>query len=175
MKRLFLLMLCLMFILTSCVKITIIMPGDNGRETPKDSDDTVSSGDSLYDDEDWYWEEEEDTTNWGSDTSVDYDLSEMSNIEQYDEALEFVLFFENYVGKSVKLHGQYTKGEYHVFTVADNLNCCYAPFEIITRDGNYPEHEDWVIVKGVLSYLEEGGEKYPYIDVYEVIPSEDRN
>ena len=55
-------------------------------------------------------------------------------------------------------------------TVADNANCCYTDFELVTRDGSYPEEQSWVIVEGVLGYYQLDGENFPHIDVYKVEP-----
>lgn len=100
------------------------------------------------------------------------DLAVLDAAEQYNKAVEIQIYFEEFAGKTVRFGGQYYTGDdgYHYLTVADNANCCYTDFELVTRDGSYPEEKSWVIVEGVLGYYQLDGEEFPHIDVYKVEP-----
>ncbi|MBE6671901.1 MAG: hypothetical protein E7599_00060 [Ruminococcaceae bacterium] len=173
MKKTVVLLLCMMCLLTSCVRIRIILPGQS--DTDKTLDDMI--GENIGDVTDKT--EDEGSFIGGSEvedeTGIDYDYSDLRPADQYNKVLEFVLFFDHYVGSTVKIHGLYTyEDDKHVLTVADNLNCCYAPFEIYVADGSYPANESWVIIEGTLSSVTVEGETINYINVNTVIPSEER-
>lgn len=150
MKRLMLLLLALSMLLTAC-SIRVEMPA-------KSTDAGVSSSEGYSE------ESQEEDPDF-------YDLADVDETTRYEKAVEIRIYYTKFMGKKISLAGQhYFDGSYHFMRVVDNANCCYADFEIITRDGKYPEEDAWFKIEGVLSAYEEGGKEYPYIDVYETTP-----
>lgn len=138
--------MCLM--LSSC-SIRVEMP----TGAPKQSTPSEES----------YYEEEEDPSF--------YDLDDVDETTRYEKVVEIRIYYNKFMGKKISLAGQYYyDGKYHYMRVVDNANCCYADFEIITRDGVYPEKDQWFKLEGVLACYEENGREYPYIDVYKTTP-----
>ncbi|MBQ7848049.1 MAG: hypothetical protein IJ344_07145 [Clostridia bacterium] len=157
MKKLTVFLLAALLLLPSCSTGTT-------TDAPQ-TDESESYGESYYIDGFYESESEEEESDF-------LDLAKLDAAEQYNKAVEIQVYFREFEGKTVRFAGQYYLHEngYHYLTVADNANCCYTDFEIITRDGTYPEDKSWVIIEGVFGYYEQDGKRYPHIDVYKVEP-----
>ncbi len=101
-------------------------------------------------------------------TQVDYDLTEMSGDMVYAVVYQMLTNPDDYIGKTVRLEGQYyasyysvTEQYYHYCLIADAASCCAQGIEFVRGDGaqaypkDYPEDYTDVIVVGTFgSYVE---------------------
>ena len=103
-------------------------------------------------------------------SAVDYDLTEMGSDMVYSTVYQFMVNPEDYVGKTVRVRGQYyanwyeaNQQYYHCVYIADAAACCAQGLEFVWEDGNhvypdeYPEDESTIEVVGTFeTYKEEG-------------------
>ena len=109
-------------------------------------------------------------TNTGTDEeNIDYDITTMSSEMVYATVYQLVTYPENYIGKKVKIGGQYytasneeVQKHYHYVIIADATECCTQGIEFVWTDGNhiypdeYPEEGTVVEVVGIFeSYIDE--------------------
>ena len=77
---------------------------------------------------------------------VDVDLTAFSKTMIYSEVCNILESPEQYIGKTVKMRGQFTilyddsmKKRYYACMVQDATACCHCGIEFELTDGNYPE------------------------------------
>ena len=119
--------------------------------------------------------QEENSSTDMEDGKIDYDLTTMGSDMVYATVYQMMVAPENYVGKTVKMRGQYyvsfyeqTKKYYHYVIISDALACCSQGIEFIWDDGNhiypdeYPPDETMVEVTGIFTTYKEKGEDSLY-------------
>ena len=105
-----------------------------------------------------------------SDGSFDVDLTELSSTVVYSEVYNMMVTPEDYVGKSVRMQGQFAvyEGEqrnYYACIIADATACCSQGIEFILPDSykypeDYPEIGDVITVSGIFDTYTEGEYQY---------------
>ena len=111
----------------------------------------------------------------GSDTSVDYDLTEMNSDMVYATVYQLMMDPDKYVGKTFKIDGSYYSGQdeetstvYHYCVIKDALACCAQGLEFVVEDKDasdkveYPEEETEIEVKGTFETYKESGDDTLY-------------
>ena len=109
---------------------------------------------------------------------IDVDLTQLSSTMVYSEVYNMMVTPENYVGKNVKMDGQFglycgtnpdgTPNEdqlYYACIIADATGCCSQGLEFVlagdrTYPDDYPERGDYISVVGTFDLYEENGSKY---------------
>ena len=111
------------------------------------------------------------------DTDIDVDLTAMSSTMVYSQVYDMLTFPDNYVGKTVKVRGQYyaayseeTKQYYHFVVIADATACCQQGMEFLwlgehNYPGDYPKDNEVIEITGVFELYEEQGNSYCRLDV----------
>ncbi|MGL5437946.1 MAG: hypothetical protein ACRDBO_21635 [Lachnospiraceae bacterium] len=107
---------------------------------------------------------------------IDVDLTGLSATMVYAEVYNMMVYPENYLGKTVKIKGQYyaayiedQDAYYHYVIIADALACCESGIEIIWDNNEheypdeYPDNLTEVEVVGTFSMYEEDGYTYGYL------------
>lgn len=112
-----------------------------------------------------------------ADDSVDIDLTAMNSDMVYSTVYQFMVDPDSYIGKTVKMEGQYyatwyepTSQYYHYVVIADAAACCSQGLEFVWEDGShsypedYPSDETTVSVIGTFEtyYETEDGTEYLY-------------
>lgn len=147
---------------------------DSDGITDEDENSTIPlTGNTLND-------EDADTINVASenaDSSVDIDLTVMNSDMVYSTVYQFMVDPDSYIGKTVKMEGQYyatwyepTSQYYHYVIIADAAACCSQGLEFIWEDGShiypddYPADDTNVCVTGTFEtyYETEDGTEYLY-------------
>ena len=111
----------------------------------------------------------------GSDTSVDYDLTEMNSDMVYATVYQLMMDPEKYIGKTFKIDGLYYSGQneetgtvYHYCVIQDALACCAQGLEFVVEDGSdpdtveYPEEKTEIEVKGTFETYKESDDDTLY-------------
>lgn len=105
-------------------------------------------------------------------SSIDVDLTALSSTMVYSEVYSMVSSPEKYVGKVVKMKGQFavyineTTGRYYyAVIIADAIDCCHQGIEFIwTGDHSYPqdfpEVDKEIEITGVFQTYLENGQTY---------------
>jgi hypothetical protein len=121
---------------------------------------------------------------------VDLDMTNMGAAIAYSQAVDLSENPDNYLGKVIKVKGNYyptyydqTAQYYHLVLVGDATSCCRMPIEfIVTGDytfpDDYPETEAVIIVSGVYEEYDELGETYYHLvaeDITFATPALDTN
>lgn len=97
--------------------------------------------------------------------SIDVDLTSMSSVMVYSEVYNMLGSPESYIGKTIKMKGQYTSYEnpdtgrvYHACIVKDATACCAQGLEFTLAENHseYPSDGDEVTVIGTFSVYQEG-------------------
>ncbi len=97
--------------------------------------------------------------------SVDVDLTAMSSVMVYSEVYNMLGSPESYIGKTIKMKGQYTSYEnpdtgrvYHACIVKDATACCAQGLEFTLAEDSsvYPSEGEEVTVIGTFSVYQEG-------------------
>lgn len=97
--------------------------------------------------------------------SVDVDLTAMSSVMVYSEVYNMLGSPESYIGKTIKMKGQYTSYEnpdtgrvYHACIVKDATACCAQGLEFTLAEDYsvYPSEGEEVTVIGTFSVYQEG-------------------
>ncbi len=111
----------------------------------------------------------------GADTSasgVDVDLTELSSTMVYSEVSNMVTVPDDYVGKTVKMQGQFAKffdesvGEYYfACIIADATACCQQGLEFQLAGNkkypdDYPEDGSEITVQGTFGLYDLDGQTY---------------
>lgn len=101
---------------------------------------------------------------------IDIDLTEMSSTMVYSEVYNIMNDPETYIGKTIKMRGEYYNYSSYDGTVffpacviADATACCQQGIEFVLADGKYPEEGTEVTVNGTFrAYIDEtdGGTYY---------------
>lgn len=106
---------------------------------------------------------------------VDVDLTILSSTMVYGEVFNITINPEDYLGKTIKLRGEYyasfyeqTEKYYHYAIIADAAACCEQGLEFLldgdyTYPEDYPENGKQVEFTGVINSYEELGLTYYYI------------
>lgn len=93
----------------------------------------------------------------------------------YAEVYNMMVTPENYVGRTVKMQGQFTVYEdtennkvYYACVIADATACCQQGLEFVlsgnvTYPDDYPEPDTEITVTGVFQTYEESGYKYCHL------------
>lgn len=113
-----------------------------------------------------------------SSADVDVDLTVLSSTMVYAEVYNMMSNPEEYVGKTIKIKGQYyseylddTQKYYHYVIISDATACCQSGIEFIWDDNShvypdeYPENETEIEISGVFNSYEELGQKYYYLSI----------
>lgn len=106
-------------------------------------------------------------------SDIDVDLTELSSTMVYAEVYNMMLTPDAYVGKTIKIRGQYyaqyweeTDKYYHYVIISDATECCQSGIEFIWDDNShvypdeYPKGDSEIQIEGVFNFYEEAGEKY---------------
>lgn len=109
------------------------------------------------------------------DSEVDIDLTELSSTMVYSEVYNMILSPENYIGKMIKMHGQFAVSQavdasgnadpdktYFACLIADATACCAQGIEFVPEGDrlypdDYPEPGSEVTVIGNFQPYEENG------------------
>ncbi len=125
-------------------------------------------------------ESEEELTSNMNHEEVDVDLTVLSSTLVYAEIYDMMFYPENYIGKTVKMRGQYyssyyeeTGEYYHYVVIEDAAACCQQGFEFIWNGehifpDDYPSDGTEVEVIGIFDTYEELGRSYAYIATDEI-------
>jgi len=112
--------------------------------------------------------------------AVDVDLTTLSSTMIYAEVYNMMAAPEQYIGKTVKMRGQYTSSYYeetqqyyHFVVIADAAACCQQGMEFVWNGdhaypGDYPADGTVIEVAGVFGSYEELGETYYHLTVDEI-------
>lgn len=104
-----------------------------------------------------------------STVGVDMDLTAVSATMAYSQAYNIVNYPENYIGKTLKIKGEFMcyyddgfERYYYTCMVSDAAGCCTQGFEFFPADGysypnDYPEEGQQFSIVGVFDTYEEGG------------------
>lgn len=108
-------------------------------------------------------------------SGVDYDLTAMSQSMVYGTVYQMMVYPDKFVGKTVKMRGQYTyefydktNQYYHYVQIADAAACCAQGIEFVWQDGShvfpesYPEEAAEIEVIGTFETYEETGDSNLY-------------
>ena len=124
--------------------------------------------------------EQEESPNAEADSvvqSVDVDLTQLSSTMVYGEVFAITDAPELYIGKTIRLSGEYystyydvTDKNYHFVVIADASACCQQGIEFLLPDTyaypqDYPKNGDELEISGVFKSYEEEGNTYYYIEV----------
>jgi len=113
--------------------------------------------------------------------AADVDLTIMSATMVYAEVYNIMKNPGGYIGKSIKISGQYysmyydkTDRHYHFVLIEDAAACCRQGLEFIwngehSYPGDYPKDKTNVEVTGVFGRYDELGETYYYLAVDDII------
>lgn len=76
--------------------------------------------------------------------NIDLDLTELSSTMVYSEVYNIMSAPEEYIGKTIKMHGIFTQTEYNGTTyynlvIADATACCQQGIEFILTDASFPD------------------------------------
>ncbi len=112
-----------------------------------------------------------DESNDASSDSDYVDLTILSSTVVYAEVYNMMYYPENYIGKTVKMHGLYddyfdesTGKRYHACIIMDATACCAQGIEFVLTDdyeypADYPKEADDITVEGIFDvYTEESGD-----------------
>ncbi len=109
--------------------------------------------------------------------TCDIDLTVMSSTMVYSEVNNMMNEPENYIGKTIKMNGEYQMYEnldkygnvipeevYYVCIIADATACCAQGVEFVLCDGySYPEPGETITVSGRYELYEEKGHLYCHL------------
>ena len=108
-------------------------------------------------------------------TTVDYDLTQMSSDMVYATVYQLMMDPDKYVGKIFKVDGLYYSGQgeetgkvYHYCVIKDALACCAQGLEFVVEDESdsdtveYPEEETEIEIKGTFETYKESGDDTLY-------------
>lgn len=97
--------------------------------------------------------------------NIDIDLAAMSVIMAYSEIYNMLCYPDGYIGKTVKISGQYacyenpeTKKLYHACIITDATACCAQGFEftLAEESSEYPSSGDSITIIGTFNIYWEG-------------------
>jgi len=151
----------------------LLLTGCSGNSTSEAADiQEETTGESAGGTEDLSLE----STN----NDVDVNLTALSSIMVYSEVYNMMTVPDDYLGKSVKMRGEYagtyydvTDQYYHYVIIADATACCQQGLEFIWEGehnypDDYPELGTEVEVSGVFGSYDELGLTYYYISVEDI-------
>ncbi|MCC8016681.1 MAG: hypothetical protein LIO43_04855 [Clostridiales bacterium] len=104
--------------------------------------------------------------------SADVDITKLSSTMVYSEVYNMMYAHDDYVGKTVKMRGQFayyedpeTKAQYFACIIADATACCSQGLEFVlagehTYPDDYPELGSEITVTGTFELHEEGNFQY---------------
>ena len=115
-------------------------------------------------------------------SDVDVDLTRMSSTIVYSEVYNMLAYPERYVGKTVRVSGEYyasyyeeTGAYYHYVIIADAAACCEQGMEFIWDEGAHSYPEDYpadftqVEIVGTFGTYEEEGYEYCYLATDDIV------
>ena len=167
------LLLCSASVLTGC--------GENGGENKTggtETADAAETAETAAAKKAGAEEKEKEKEKYPAD-SLDVDLTKLSSTMVYSEVYNMMMTPENYVGKTVRAHGQFgmyvpqdENGQpipgivYYACVVSDATACCAQGLEFTLEDGkkypaDYPKVGEEFTVTGVLETYVEDGFVYP--------------
>ena len=103
---------------------------------------------------------------------IDVDLTQLSSTMVYSEVYNMVFYPDDYIGKTVKMQGQFayyedpdTKAQYFACIIADATACCSQGLEFVlsgehTYPDDYPALDTEITVTGTFEMYEEDGFQY---------------
>lgn len=109
------------------------------------------------------------------DTNIDVDLTVLSSTMVYSEVYNMLLTPENYVGKTIKMQGEFAFYEdsqnetrHFACVIADATACCAQGLEFVPSDpsaypGDYPEPNTEITILGNFETYEENGMQFCWI------------
>ena len=112
------------------------------------------------------------TTSETQSEGVDVDLTKLSSTMVYSEVYNMVFYPDDYIGKTVKMQGQFayyedpdTKAQYFACIIADATACCSQGLEFVlsgehTYPDDYPALDTEITVTGTFEMYEEDGFQY---------------
>lgn len=107
-----------------------------------------------------------------SSAGIDVDLTKLSSTMVYSEVYNMMNTSDNYIGKTVKMNGQFSyyedpnsKAQYFACIIADATACCSQGLEFTltgehTYPEDYPELGSEITVTGTFETYEEDGNRY---------------
>lgn len=156
MKRIFILTMCLL-LLSACAKSEQSGSTTEPGTLPTAAVDTQSVTDAPPPSSD-------------EPSGIDVDLTALSSTMVYSEVYNMVTAPENYIGKTVRMQGQFAVYEgdsrnYFACLIADATACCSQGIEFVTKDSrtypaDYPELGTEITVEGVFETYQEGENTY---------------
>lgn len=108
-------------------------------------------------------------------TEVDVDLTGLSSTMAYSEITNIFLYPEKYIGKTIKMRGQFvlyedsqTGTQHFACVAADATACCAQGFEFIPSDSSfnpadYPKPNTEITILGNFEIQKKDGIQYPTI------------
>ncbi|MBR4456516.1 MAG: hypothetical protein IKS32_09870 [Solobacterium sp.] len=114
--------------------------------------------------------------------TVDVDLTVLSATMVYSEVYNMLTQPDSYLGRSVRMHGQYTEHHnemtgktYYACIILDATACCAQGMEFILTENyvypqDYPKEGDMVTVAGIYDRYEEDG--FPYYTLRDAVLAE---
>lgn len=113
-------------------------------------------------------------------TGVDLDMTNMGGTIAYSQAVDFRENPDYYLGKTIKVKGNYyptyydpTEQYYHLIIVGDEASCCREAIEFVwtgnhTFPDDYPVENAEIIIAGVYEKYDELGETYYHLVAEEI-------
>ncbi len=149
------------------------------EETTEGTTETTTMFEFPTDDEAERRNEDRYVADLSKESGIDIDLTVLNATMTYAQVNDMMVTPENYVGKKVKMAGQYaeffddeTGKRYYACIIKDALACCaqgieFVPTEAFTYPDDYPLEEDNVTVIGIFDiYLEDG---YRYVTLTDAV------
>ncbi|MCR5834620.1 MAG: hypothetical protein K6G55_08245 [Selenomonadaceae bacterium] len=108
-------------------------------------------------------------TGIGRAAAVDIDLTKMSSTMIYSTVFNIVTTPKNFVGKTMRMHGEYTiypitdTETIHACLVRDAAGCCSQGIEFRLINGNYPSGTCDITVVGTLAIMNVDGKDVCYM------------
>ncbi|MGN1015146.1 MAG: hypothetical protein ACI4PM_07310 [Butyricicoccus sp.] len=119
-----------------------------------------------------------------SENAIDVDLTTLSSTMVYSEVSNMMTAPDDYVGKTVKMNGQFTiftnqdeSQYYYAVVIADATACCQQGLEFVLKGGSddpndYPEIDDEITVVGTFETYDEDGVTYCHLVDANVVASD---
>lgn len=101
--------------------------------------------------------------------AVNIDLTKMSSTMIYSTVLNIVTTPKNFVGKTMRMRGDYTtypisaSETIHACLVRDAAGCCSQGLEFRLTSGRYPSGAGEITVVGTIAYFNQDGKDICYL------------
>ncbi len=155
-----------LFIIAS-VLLSTVLTGCGDNKTQLENKDTATGA--------------VESSNVKAENVVDVDVTALSSVMVYAEVYNMMTRPAEYMGKTVKIRGQYysdyydkTGKTYFYVTIADTSECCRQGVEFIWNGAHaypadYPQEQSEIEITGVFSSYDEDEITYYYLSVDDII------